>query len=524
MKKYFLLILLLIVKCAESQPSKNLTLLGSIQYSGQTLAGCWHYNKPGGGEYALVGTETGISIVDITAPSLPMIVNQLPGVSNLWHEIKVTGDYAYAVSEGYDSIGVKNGLQIINLSYLPDSAPYKFYNGDGIIANQLLTSHSITAEGNYVYLNGHNIAALGRGVIILDVTDPWFPVYVGAITNRYCHDSYVRDSLIYTSDIIDGLFSVYNISNPAAPVLLATQITPGQFNHNTWLNDDGTTLFAADERVGAPLASYDISDLNNITLLDTFYNGNFPLNEVHNVRVKNNFLVNASYGSQLTIVDAARPNNLIETGNYTTGNSLCWDADPYLNSGNIIATDMNSGMFYIFSPQYIRACYLEGIVTDSITGLPLNNVNVLITSLNITRTTDGLGEYRTGYADSGSYSVEFSKTGYLTKTLTVNLQNATLTSLNVELVPIGAAIHEVSDNGINIFPNPSAGMIEVVSGKSKIDSWKLTDLTGKVVLRSSLDFSSSSSCSINLEKLPPALYFLKLSSGSEILVKSVVKY
>ena len=524
MKNFFLPILFLFALGVQAQPSKNLTLLGSVQYAGQTLAGCWHYNKPGGGEYALVGSQTGISIVDITIPSSPMIVSLVPGVTNLWHEVKVIGDYAYAVSEGSDSTGIKNGLQIINLSFLPDSAPFKFYTGDGVIANQLITSHSITAERNYVYLNGHNIAALGRGVIILDVSNPWNPVYVGAITNRYCHDSYVRDSLIFTSDIIDGLFSVYNISNTAVPVLLATQTTPGQFNHNTWLSDDGTTLFAADERASVPLASYDISNLNNITLLDTFYNGNFPLNEVHNVRVKNNFLLNASYGSQLTIVDAARPNNLIETGNFTTGNSLCWDADPFLNSGNIIATDMNSGMFYIFSPEYIRACYLEGIVTDSLTGLPLNNVNVLFSSLNITRITDGLGEYRTGYADSGSYSVEFSKTGYFTKILTVNLQNATLTSLNVELVSIGAAIHEVSDKDIFIFPNPSAGMIEVVSEKSKIDSWKLTDLTGKIVMQSPPIFSSSSACNINLEKLPPALYFLKIFSGRGIQIKSVVKY
>ncbi len=524
MKKYILPILLLVVTLLDAQSSKNLTLLGSIQYAGQTLAGCWHYNKPGGGEYALVGTENGISIVDITVPSIPMIVNQVPGVTNLWHEIKVIGDYAYAVSEGADSTGVKNGMQIINLSYLPDSAPYKFYQGDGIIANQLVTSHSITAEGQYVYLNGHNIVSLGRGVIILNISNPWNPAYVGAITNRYCHDSYVRNSLIFTSDIIDGIFSVYNIANPAAPVLLATQPTPGQFNHNTWLSDDGATLFAADERNGVPLASFDISDLNNITLIDTFYNGNFPLNEVHNVRVKNNFLLNASYGSQLTIVDAAHPNNLIEVGNYTTGNSLCWDADPFLNSGNIIATDMNSGTFYIFSPEYIRACYLEGIVRDSLTGLPLNNVNVLFTALNITRITDGLGEYRTGYADSGSYTVEFSKTGYLTKLVTVNLQNASLTSLNVELVPIGATIKEVSENEINIFPNPSAGMIKIASGKSKIDSWKLNDLTGKIVMQSPLDFNPSYSCSVNLEKIPPAMYFLKLSSGNQIQVKSVVKY
>ena len=174
-------------------------------------------------------------------------------------------------------------------------------------------------------------------------------------------------------------------------------------------------IFTADERVNAPLTSYDISDFNNITQLDTFYNGILTNHEVHNVRVINDFLINASYGSQLTIADATDPKNLIETGNFVTGNSLCWDADPYLKSGNIIATDMNSGTFYIFSPTYLRACYLDGIITDSITGQPLNNSTVDIQVAGVQDGSNSSGEYSTGYADSGNYTVVYSKANYISK-------------------------------------------------------------------------------------------------------------
>jgi hypothetical protein len=47
------------------------------------------------------------------------------------------------------------------------------------------------------------------------------------------------------------------------------------------------------------------------------------------------------------------------------------------------------------------------------------------------------GQYKTGTAIPGSYNVQFSKTGYYTKTITgVPLTNGVLTTLNVELVPM----------------------------------------------------------------------------------------
>jgi choice-of-anchor B domain-containing protein len=525
MKRTVYFFLLLLSAGAWAQPSKNLALLGSLQFPGQTVAGCWHYNQPGGGEYALVGTADGISVVDITNPAAPGLLFQLPGASSLWHEVKVLGDYAYAVSEGSDSNGVNNGLQIIDLRYLPDSAPNKFYQGDGLIANQLTTAHTVTADRNFVYVNGHNIFSFGRGVLILDVSDPWFPVFRGAITNRYCHDSYVRGDTIFTSDILDGLFSIYDISLPASPVLLATQVTTGQFNHNAWLSDNGRTLFTTDERNGVPLASYEVSDFNNITLLDTFYNGYFSANEVHNVRVKEDFLVNPSYGSQLTLVDAARPANLIEVANYTTGSSLCWDADPYLNSGNIIATDMNSGTLYIFSPTYVRACYLEGLVTDSVTGFPLNAVAVEIISAAVSRNTNGLGEYRTGYADSGTYVVQFSKVGYVTKQIPVNLQNGQLTVLDVALAPIGAGVQGVEAEGISVFPNPSPGRFRIVSGQRPIEGWTVTDANGKTrIHREAVTLMALKEIQIDLRDLPAGVYYLEVKTPDGNFVKPLMKY
>jgi choice-of-anchor B domain-containing protein len=478
MKGFLSLAFVLCSFFVTAQPPKNLTLLGELNFPGQRVTGCWHYDDSSGNEYAIVGASNGIAIVDITNPAVPTLLFQLPGINNLYHEVKVLGNFAYAVSEGLDTFNVIDGMQIIDLRYLPDSAPVSYYHGDGAIAGLFRIAHTITADNGYVYLNGHNITSLNRGVLILDVSNPLSPVYVGADTNRYCHDSYVRGDYLFASDILDGMFSVYDITNRASPVLLATQITPGGFTHNTWISNSGDYLFAVDEMMLTSLVSYDITNMNNITQLDTFYNDNMSGNEVHNVRVLNDFLICPSYGSQLTLVDAANPKNLIEIGNYTTGTTLCWDADPFLASGNIIATDNET--FFVFAPNYVRACYLEGNITDSITGLTIANVSVAFPSLSITDISDYSGNYATGYADSGTYAVTYSAPGYNTYTDTVTLTNGNTTTLDVQLVPIGTNIQTLDIDEINIYPNPATDNLQINS-KQNIESWKLIDAQGRVV-------------------------------------------
>ncbi len=507
----------------RSQTPVNLNLKATISFAPQTLAGCWHYES-GGKSYALLGASGGLIVVDVSIPDSPQFILQVPGVASLWREVKTLGNYAYVVTEGLDTNGVYEGLQVVNLSFLPDSAPSFFYKGDGLIENELITAHSITSDENYLYLNGHNIQSLGRGVLILDVSDPVDPVYVGAITNNYCHDSYVRGDTIWTSDIYAGQFSVYNISDRTNPVLLATQQTPGNFNHNTWLSDDGQTLFTTDERGNEPLGSYDVSDLNNISLLDTYFTLNFPASEVHNVRVLNDFLVNPSYGSQLTIVDAARPHNLVEVGSYMTGSYLLWDADPYLSSGIIVATETNPGVFYVFEPVYQRACYLEGVVTDSLTGIPLPSARIEILGQGITKNSNGNGEYATGILDPGAYDIQFTRQGYAAKVINnVNLSSGMVSNLNVEMRPLGIGIDEMKMNeSIYAGPNPFTEKIEIETRGELLRELSLFNILGEQILihQPAIPFSKYTVDAGNVAK---GTYLLKIQSGKEAYFRKMIR-
>ncbi len=465
MKKILLLGISFLLLQSASAQIQTLQKLSQITFN-TSCAGVWHYVDGSGNEYALLGNGDGIVIVDVTDPVNPVVLFTVPAANSLWREIKTYSHYAYAGTEG------GGGITIIDLSGLPGSYISKIYDGDGAIAGQLGASHTVQVFDDHLYVFGTAI-----GTVMCSLADPWNPQYVGSYTANYVHDGYVLNDTLYSSEIYAGQFSVVDVTDKANPVVLATQATPGLFNHNGWFSDNRQYFYTTDELNNTPLGIFDVSDINDIQLVGTYYNDSLPDKEIHNVRVINDYLINPSYGAQLTIVDGARPLNLIEIARHPTGPYLCWDAVPYLPSGNIIATDM-SGEFYVFAPYYVRACYLEGNVTDQSNGNPINGATVKILSTTVTKNSDLLGDYRTGYPTAGTFDVEFSKPGYITKVINnVVLSNGILTVLDVQLEPFSFMIDVVDNaNGTGV---PFA---QIRIQNANTDVTVTTDANGQITL------------------------------------------
>ncbi len=427
-------IVFLLLTSLSLTAQSNVTLVSNLPYN-QFVNDIWGYATEDGTEYALVGTQTGVSIVSLADKSNPTEVAFVTGSSSKWRDIKTFGSRAYVTTEASDA------LLVIDLSNLPNSISHYFWSTtlEGG-TDSLRSCHNLYIDENgYGYLSGTNLNS--GGLLILDLfSDPNQPQLVGKGQAVYSHDVFVRDNIAYSSDIETGNLTIHDVSDKNNVQLLASQQTPVAFTHNAWASDDGKTVFTTEERGNAPTTAYDISDLNDIKELDQFVplatkgQGVIP----HNVHVLNDFLILSHYGDGCVIVDASRPDNLIEVGNFDTspngvgGFVGSWGAYPFLPSGLILMSDSENGLF-VLEPTYIKACYLEGVITNAANGEVIPNAVISINNTAINIESDLKGAFKTGLVEAGTYEVSISKRGFKAQQASVELINGELTLLMVSL-------------------------------------------------------------------------------------------
>lgn len=441
MRRFYPFLLLLIPVFLQSQT--NMTFRSVTYFSGHVLANVWGYTA-GGHEYALVGEETGMFILDITNPDAPVQVAMIPGPTSDWKEIKTYQHYAYVVSEG----GM--GVQVVDLTNLPGSnlsyhSVYPTVTGQGNV-NKAHALHVDEIKG-YLYLYGTNIQN-GIPIICNLNIDPYNPVYAGKYAgNDYCHDGYASNDTLFGAHLGHGV-SIVNTTNKANPVNYGAPFaTPNNFTHNTWRS--GNALFTTDETSASFLSSYDISDPTDVDLLDKIKAISGSNAIVHNTYIKDNYAVTSWYKDGVAIVDVSRPANMVVTGHYDTysgsgsGFSGCWGVYPYFPSGNIIASNItgtgahaNDGELYVLTPNYVRGCYLEGLVTDANTGNPVSGAFIELLSSGLAgEITPTSGLYKMARNGGGPFTLRASKTGYITQDIPVTLSTGVLTIQNIVLVP-----------------------------------------------------------------------------------------
>ncbi|HLP51540.1 MAG TPA: choice-of-anchor B family protein [Chitinophagales bacterium] len=433
MKSFLFLFALCISLTGTAQ--NNISLLGHLAYDNTTLcAGITGYADPAGHEYALICHNKGVSIVSIDTPSNPRELFMIPlkQISTVLNrEVREYKGYAYVTSELADS------LVIINLNYLPDSVTYHAVNPAG-----MSRAHTIFIdEKGIAFINSSN-----EGTLFLDLNaDPYNPVYLGKFTNDYVHDCFVRNDTMWAACLQRGtvVLDVHDktAANNASSVI-TEWTTPFNFTHNCWLSDDSRYIFTTDEMPGAPLACYDVSNLNNVTETDKIVVDSGSNTIIHNVTFMNDYCISGSYTYGVVIHDVSDKSNIVEVGHFDTspnysgdGFNGCWAAWPYLPSGNLICSDIETGL-WILKAAYPRVARLEGIVTDQNNNL-LNGVKVEILTTSASSYSIYTGSYKTGTTDTGTYTVRFSKYGYYTVLENnIHLSAGAVTSLNVTMQSI----------------------------------------------------------------------------------------
>lgn len=441
----------------------DLTFISQTDYAAlhnTALNDIWGYVDEQGNEYAIVGTEDGTSIMNVSDPANPLEVFWLPGENSTHRDPTVFGDYAYISTEA------EEGLTIINLSPLPESnvlVTTLFTGESGLSWESAHNCH--VDDAGYLYVFGANYGE--GGVLIYDVnTMPMNPSFVGAFDNWYVHDGVAFGDTLYLAHVNDGFLSIVDISDRSNPQLLGTKITPGSFTHNIWPSDNREVVFTTDELPDAFIASYDITDLDNIIELDRVQSSPGQNVIPHNTFVLNDFLITSYYVDGITIHDAQHPQNLIEVAAYDTypGQTPTFDGSwgvyPFLPSGIILASDRSEGL-YVLQPEYQRASYLEGTITNQIDGNPIGNVSVDIVGNDQENLSSSLGYYATGMPASGTYDVSYFKVGYESQIISTEITQGNITVQDVLLTPI--APFSLLVNVEDAFGNP------IQNAKIKLD-------------------------------------------------------
>ena len=329
----------------------------------------WGWVDPASGkEYALMGLDNGTAFIDITNPNLPIYLGKLPahsGNSN-WRDIKTHGNYAFIVSEASGS-----GMQVFDLTRLRSvTSPPEEFTEDAHL-DYFGSAHNIVInpDTQYAYVVGAN--NYSGGPVFVDIQNPLSPVVVGGYSaGDYTHDAQViayagPDAEHKGKEIFIGSneneLVIADISDKEAPVALATvNYSNIGYTHQGWFTEDQRYFIVGDELdeldVGFKTRTliFDLEDLDNPLFMTSYFGPTFAID--HNGYVNGDTYYLANYTAGLRVIDlsAIETGSMTETAFFDTfpdnddaSFGGVWNVYPFLPSGNIIVSDINSGLFVV---------------------------------------------------------------------------------------------------------------------------------------------------------------------------------
>ena len=326
-----------------------------------------------GREYALVGRNDGTSFIDITDPTNPVLIGDLPKTPNtprsqLWRDIKTYGDHAYIVADGAGA----HGMQVFSLARLRDVLdppvvfdPDLLYRGDGL--NVVESSHNIiiNEETGFAYLTSRGCA----GMHMVDISEPMEPTFVGCSEPGGTHDA---QCIVYRGPdesyrgreiclrMSGNRFQISDVTDKSNPLELSTASHPNPaYMHQGWVTEDHRYFIMDDESdvIAGNVETtrtliWELDDLEDPILVKEFF-GSLPAS-AHNLYVKGDFTYQANYRYGLHILDISDPLNPVEVGMFDTspfetgpGFGGAWSTYPFFDSGTILVTSMQEGLFML---------------------------------------------------------------------------------------------------------------------------------------------------------------------------------
>jgi len=350
---------------------------------GVRLNDIWGWTDPQTGkEYALVGRMDGTSFVDVSNPSSPVYVGNLPkpdsANASVWRDIKVYKNHAYVVS---DNAG-EHGMQVVDLTKLRD------YNGEPLTLEEdahygkVHSVHNvvINTDTGFAYAVGSSGGGktCGGGLHMINIQDPTNPTFAGCFadpsTGRsgtgYTHDAqcvtYHGPDKEHKGDEIciganETAISIANVTDKKNPKALSTASYPDYaYVHQGWLTEDHKYFLQndeLDELTGnvdrTRTLIWDVTDLDDPQFVREYFFDNASSD--HNLYIKGDMMYQSNYVSGLQVLDVSDPANPVKKGFFDTepfgedkpGFAGTWSNYPYFDSGIVIMSSSAEGLFIL---------------------------------------------------------------------------------------------------------------------------------------------------------------------------------
>lgn len=347
-KSPFITVLIFVIALyGNSFSQQPLTLVNSVKIPGHALD-LWMYSDLNN-EYILIGSDSGMHIIDVTNPIEAKLISssQIPSVFG-WgaFDIKTWQNYAYVVTGNALDTGfifdISNPVSPMRVGKFPDS-------------------HNIfISDEGYLITEGPKMK-------IFDLNaDPTNPSLIYSTLDDWGHDAAVIGDRLFDFHVIQT--NIYSISNMHNPLLLGfIPNTVYSFSHSGWATDDGDFLMISCERCPGylQLTMWDISDYNNIILTGSY---NDTSTSIHNVQIRGGYAFVSYYERGVRVFQISDPSNIRLVAEYDpipgggtnfTGTFGIYALSP---SGYIYASDSYEGlMIFEFDSSQVS---IQPISTD----------------------------------------------------------------------------------------------------------------------------------------------------------------
>ena len=302
------------------------------------------------GDYAYLGTWLGggVYIIDISDPENPSLVSTYNPTQDYMLDIKVFDQVGYFSTDSIPS----DGLHIVDLSN-PASptllAKIKAAQGG------FNWVHNSSKAGDYLYLVGWE-----DSISVFDVSSPASPIFVRSIVtpdNGVIHDVTATGARLYAADIENGFTYIYDTSaiGVSAAVLLGT-VPSGPSAHASWPSSDESILVTTQEREDGKLRIFDISNPALPVLLSEMDRTSLGIDAIspHNPVLFNDDLLFVSWlEAGVVAIDISDPSDPQLLGNYDTypGGAAFYDGNwgvyPFLGLDKVLLSDFEAGLVIV---------------------------------------------------------------------------------------------------------------------------------------------------------------------------------